>query len=74
MFTRKTGSKFSGYLLQLRMESAKRLMEQERELRIYDIAVMLGYPEDAQYFSKLFKKYTGMTPTEYMRGSEPQKQ
>ncbi|MNB93309.1 HTH-type transcriptional activator Btr [compost metagenome] len=74
MFTRKTGSKFSGYLLQLRMESAKRLMEQERELRIYDIAVMLGYPEDAQYFSKLFKKYTGMTPTEYMRGSEGQKQ
>jgi two-component system response regulator YesN len=70
MFTRKTGSKFSGYLLKLRMESAKKLMEQDRELRIYDIALMLGYPEDAQYFSKLFKKYTGMTPKEYMRSSE----
>ncbi|WP_169834317.1 response regulator [Paenibacillus donghaensis] len=72
MFTRKTGNKFSSYLVQLRMESAKRLMEQDNELRIYDIAVMLGYPEDAQYFSKVFKKYTGMTPTEYLRSGKTQ--
>ncbi|MEK3737931.1 MULTISPECIES: response regulator transcription factor [Paenibacillus] len=70
MFTKKMGSKFSNYLVRLRMESAKRLMEQDKDLRIYDIAVMMGYPEDAQYFSKLFKRYAGMTPTEYVRSRE----
>ncbi len=70
LFTKKTGSKFSSFLIAQRMESAKRLMEEERELKVYDIAVRTGYPEDAQYFSKVFKKYTGMTPTEYMRNQE----
>ncbi|WP_161601375.1 response regulator transcription factor [Paenibacillus luteus] len=66
LFAKKTESKFSNYLVHLRMEFAKRYMKQENELRVYDIAVMAGYPEDAQYFSKVFKKYTGMTPTEYI--------
>lgn len=67
LFAKKTGSKFSSYLTRRRMEYAMKLMKQEHELRVVDIAVMTGYPEDAQYFSKVFKKYTGMTPTEYMR-------
>ncbi|WP_168118925.1 response regulator [Paenibacillus sp. HB172176] len=70
LFTKKTGSKFSSYLIRLRMESAVKLMEEARDLKVYDIAVRTGYPEDAQYFSKVFKKYTGKTPTEYMRNLE----
>ncbi|WP_171056118.1 response regulator transcription factor [Paenibacillus sinopodophylli] len=66
LFAKRMENKFSNYLVQLRMELAKKYMEQENELRIYDIAVIAGYPEDAQYFSKVFKKYTGMTPTEYV--------
>ncbi|MEO2258628.1 response regulator [Paenibacillus amylolyticus] len=70
LFTKKTGTKFSTYLIAQRMELAKRLIKEERELKVYDIAIRTGYPEDAQYFSKAFKKYTGMSPMTYIKNQE----
>ncbi|MNY65002.1 HTH-type transcriptional activator Btr [compost metagenome] len=46
------------------------------EGRIYEISQKLGY-ESAFYFSKVFKKVTGMSPREYMQqieaGSQPER-
>ena len=43
---------------------AKKLIEENKDLRIKDIADAVGFKE-AYYFSKTFKRETGMWPTEY---------
>ncbi|MNC63594.1 DNA-binding transcriptional regulator AraC [compost metagenome] len=44
------------------MERAKEMLAEGRAVQ--DIALALGY-EGRQYFSELFKKHTGMTPSEF---------
>ncbi|CAN7255092.1 response regulator [Paenibacillus sp. LjRoot153] len=67
LFSKETGVKFSQFVLERRMEQATRLIEQAGDLKIYEISKLTGFREDTQYFSKVFKKYTGFTPTEYKR-------
>ena len=67
-FTKDTGMKLSAYLLQIRMEKAKTLLKNcPEESRVYEIAEQVGLGHNPQYFSQLFRKYTGMTPTEYSK-------
>jgi len=54
---------FIEYLTRKRMESAKTLLIKP-ELSIKEICVMIGY-SDPNYFSRVFKKYEGITPSEY---------
>ncbi|MCD9023756.1 response regulator transcription factor [Cohnella silvisoli] len=54
------------FLIELRVEEAKRLIREHPRLLFKDIAEQVGYP-DPYYFSKLFKQMTGLTPTEYKR-------
>lgn len=58
----------SQYLMHLRIDEAKRLLLTNPELNISTIGKMAGY-QDQYYFSRIFKKCTGMYPTEY-RGME----
>lgn len=37
------------------------------DIRISELAEQIGYPADGQYFAKVFKKYTGMVPSEYRK-------
>lgn len=67
LFIKETGEKFSRYLLRVRMEKAKELMEKSDEDRIYEVAGKVGFGSNPQYFSQLFKKYTGFTPSEYKK-------
>lgn len=60
---RVTGYNFSAYLLHIRMNKAKELLQEDR-LRLQDIAETVGY-SSSQYFSVCFKKYTGMTPSQF---------
>lgn len=62
-FKQKTGVSFIEYLKTAKMERAKRLLT-EGKLKTYEIAEKLGY-RDIEYFSKLFKAYTGVTPTNF---------
>ncbi|AJY77332.1 response regulator transcription factor [Paenibacillus beijingensis] len=62
-FKKLTGRNFIDYLIELRIREAKRLLAQN-ESRIYDIAKAAGF-KDVKYFSKVFKKMTGLTPLEY---------
>lgn len=64
-FLKKQGVRFSMYLLEIRTSLAKRLLDYNPELKIAELAELVGYPADAQYFSKTFRKMTGMSPTEY---------
>ena len=51
------------YLAQYRVSEAKRLMD-ETNLMVYEIAAMVGF-DTQNYFSKTFRKYVGMSPSEY---------
>lgn len=51
------------YLLHYRVEQAEILLK-ETDRKIGDIAELVGYA-DAMTFSKMFKKYKGMSPQQY---------
>ncbi|MBT2291101.1 helix-turn-helix transcriptional regulator [Paenibacillus albidus] len=61
-----TGEKLSDYLTRLRISKAKLLL-QNTELRLAQIAELVGY-EDEKYFSRVFKKATGQTPRDSRKG------
>lgn len=63
MFKKQTGLTIGQYLLEVRVENAKQKMR-DPQLKFYQVSEMVGY-EDANYFAKIFKKKTGVTPTEY---------
>lgn len=58
------------YIVKLRMTSAMNLMENSK-YTIKQISALVGY-DNPLYFSKHFKKYTGVSPTEYRKQSEAQ--
>ena len=65
-FAKETGMKLSAYLMHVRMERAKILLAVPvEEQRVYEVAEEVGLGHNPQYFSQLFRKYTGMTPKEY---------
>jgi Response regulator containing CheY-like receiver domain and AraC-type DNA-binding domain len=59
-----TGQSPIKYLIALRMNEAKRLLSVNNELSVKSIGKLVGY-DDQYYFSKLFKKVTGVYPSEY---------
>ena len=63
LFRQKYGMSPKEYLLSLRLEHAKELLA-DSDLRIKDIALLLGYG-DITHFGKLFTAKTGYTPREY---------
>ena len=63
LFKKETGTNFSSYLLNVKMENAKLLLRNSN-LSLSDISAELGF-ESQSYFSKLFKKETGLTPRDY---------
>ncbi|MCH5212539.1 MAG: helix-turn-helix domain-containing protein [Oscillospiraceae bacterium] len=65
IFKKETGKNFSHYVMEKRMEFAKELIMRGKKDRIYEVAEKVGYGTNSQYFSQVFKKYTGMSPLEY---------
>lgn len=65
LFIKETGEKFSHFLMRLRMEKAKEVIESSDDDRIYEVASKVGFGNNPQYFSQLFKKHTGYAPSEY---------
>lgn len=63
IFTKETGKNFVEYLNTIRIEKAKSLLLEDK-YKYYEIAEMVGI-SDSHYFSKIFKKYTGFTPSQF---------
>lgn len=63
IFKEETGYTFTEYLIQYRMDKAKKLLEETR-LSCLDVAFSVGYYDYAQ-FSKIFKAKTSLSPSIY---------
>lgn len=65
VFKKETGRNFSHYVMEKRMEAAKTSILEGVNYKIYEIAEKVGFGSNSQYFSQVFKKYTGVSPLEY---------
>ncbi|MCT8139253.1 response regulator [Anaerobacillus sp. CMMVII] len=63
LFKKETGETFVKYRIRLRMEFAKNLLL-KKDIRVIDIPSLIGL-NDHPHFTKTFKKYTGITPSEF---------
>jgi two-component system response regulator YesN len=63
LFRKETDETFIEYLTKVRLEKARELLK-TTPMKAYEVAYKVGY-SDPHYFSLIFKKYTGMTPTDY---------
>lgn len=66
-FKQQTGFSLTNYIIETRIREAKRLLA-KKENSIRDIAITCGF-QNISYFTRQFKKSTGMTPKEYRNGN-----
>lgn len=65
IFKKETGVKFTSWVAMKRIEEAKRLIAEGKTHNIFKIAEKVGFGNSTQYFSQVFKRHTGYTPSEY---------
>lgn len=65
MFNKRVGTNFTSYVDQVRINEAKKLLEQD-QFKVYEVAKHVGY-SNVDYFHKKFKKYVGTSPAEYRK-------
>lgn len=65
IFKQYTGTSFNAYLINCRINLAKKLLRQG--LSVTETASMVSY-EDIDYFARLFRQQTGMSPSEFRSG------
>ncbi len=69
LFVEETGRGFSDYLIEYRIARAREMLATPG-CSIKETSAACGYP-DPNYFSRLFKKMTGLTPTAFAAGERP---
>jgi len=65
LYKNETGENFIERLTSVRIENAKKLLKENR-YSIKEVCYMSGY-SDPNYFSKLFKKHVGLSPTDFQK-------
>ncbi|SDK01084.1 response regulator transcription factor [Sediminibacillus albus] len=68
-FKKEVGKKFSAYVMNRRIDKAIEIIEQEGDVKVFELAERLGFGNNPQYFSQIFKKRTGCTPTDLIRSN-----
>ena len=61
-----TGENSSSYLMRVRLNKALNMLDTQPDLMINEIAYKCGF-EDNAYFSRIFKKYFDITPSQYRK-------
>ena len=62
-----TGKNVTTFIRDIRIKNACRLVKENPELRVSDIAYQVGF-KDPKYFATTFKRVMGIQPKEYMKG------
>lgn len=68
LFKQDTGESYIEYLTRIRLETARKLLT-DPEIKVYEVGYMVGY-DDPTYFSRIFKKKVGVTPSQYKEFAE----
>lgn len=66
LFKKNTGTNFSEYLSERKLEEAARLLLQDDKIKVADVADMLGYGNPTYFLSRFKSKY-GVSPTAYRK-------
>lgn len=64
IFKRETGQTIPDYITEVKMEKAKKLLQNEPNIKIAALANTVGYT-NLSHFNMLFKRYTGLSPLQY---------
>lgn len=68
LFTKEMNITFTQYLTNVRIEKAKELLSNPNK-KIYEVCEEVGY-ESVEHFSRIFKKYTDLSPKKYQKIAE----
>lgn len=71
IFKKVTGDSFSHYLNRYRVQRAAEHIRLTGDVKVFELAELFGFGGNAQYFSQVFKKWTGATPSEYIKSNSP---
>jgi len=69
-FRRTVGRGFKRTQIELRLKRAEQCLREYPDMQVSEVAAQVGYA-NAHYFSRLFRKHRGVSPTDYRRGREP---
>lgn len=64
-FSQRMGKKFNTKLTEYRIEMAKKLLL--KRYKVYEVAKMVGYENNPEYFNLVFKKHIGITPLKFTK-------
>lgn len=67
LFAKEVGERFSNYVVKVRIDKAKELIKHMDDTMIFEIAEQLGFGNNPKYFSQVFKKHTGYSPSDYKK-------
>ncbi len=70
LFKRKSGMRFSQYLLSVRMEKARQMLQASADLPVSEVASEVGF-NDYSYFIQMYKKFYGETPGKFRSSRNP---
>ncbi|MFV0504521.1 MAG: response regulator [Lachnospirales bacterium] len=68
LFYKLFNEKFTSYVIKVKVNIAKDLFKDNPNLKVGEVAEVLGFSADGQYFSKVFKKYTKKSPSDFKNG------
>lgn len=66
IFHEKVGAKLIDYVMEVRIQNAKRLMTENPDILIKNVALLVGY-YSTRHFKDIFLKQTGMLPSEFQK-------
>lgn len=64
LFKKVMGDNFKNYINMYRIEKAKEILKEKKDIKIKDLAEKLGY-NSSNTFIRIFKKYEGISPTQF---------
>jgi two-component system response regulator YesN len=67
LFKKETGERFSNYVVTVRIKKAMELIKHNDDVKMFELAEQLGFGDNPQYFSQVFKKIAGCAPSEYKK-------